>query len=441
MKTLYLECNMGAAGDMLTAALSELIPDKEGFLKELNNLGIPGVVFERDYKLSSGIQGAHMKVLVNNQEEMSLDVHEHQHDDDHHHHNHEDEHHGHHHHDHEDEHHGHHHHDHEDGHHEHHHEHQHAGGHHHHTSMADVESIVSKLPVSDKVKTDVLGIYKMIAEAESAAHGKPVSEVHFHEVGAMDAIADVTAVCMLFEKLGPKKVVCSPIHVGSGNVRCAHGILPVPVPATAHILQGVPIYGGRIKGELCTPTGAAILKYFSDEFGDMPPMKCEKIGIGAGNKEFEAANIVRAFIGESEAEKDEIIELSCNLDDSTGEELGYVLSLLMKEGALDAFLVPIQMKKSRPGYMLVVMAREKDADYLGELMLRHTTTLGVRKKNCQRMVMDRNIENVETKYGNVRVKVSTYKDIRKTKPEYDDIEVIAQKTGKSYREIVKELNL
>lgn len=423
MKTLYIECNMGAAGDMLTAALSELVPNVDGFMEQLKALGIPGVEYERDYKFTFGIRGAHMHIYVNGKEEVSEDVHEHHHE-----HSHE----GEHHHDHEHSYEGEHHHDHEHSH-DHHHD-------HHHTSMADVAEIVASMPVSDKVKKDVLGVYGLIAEAESEAHGKPVNEIHFHEVGNMDAIADVTAVCLLMERIGAEKIICSPVHVGSGNVRCAHGILPVPTPATAHILQGVPMYGGRIQGELCTPTGAALLKYFSDEFGEMPVMSVEKIGIGAGNKEFEAANIVRVFLGEAKEQKPTIVELNCNIDDATGEELGYALNLLMKEGALDAFIVPIQMKKSRPGYMLVVMTKEEDADRITKIMLKHTTTLGVRRKICERTTMKRRVDTVETCYGTVHVKIANFGDIEKKKPEYEDIARIAAETGKSYHEIVKELN-
>ena len=307
--------------------------------------------------------------------------------------------------------------------------------------MIDVKEIVSNMPVSSKVKGDVLGVYGLIAEAESKAHGKPVSEIHFHEVGNMDAIADVTAVCLLMEMIGAEKIICSPVHVGAGNVRCAHGVLPVPTPATAHILQGVPMYGGRIKGELCTPTGAALLKYFVHGFGDMPAMVTEKIGIGAGNKEFEAANIIRVFLGEEKEKESSIVELNCNLDDATGEEIGYTLNLLMDEGALDAFTIPIQMKKSRPGFMLVVMSKEEDAERLTNILLKHTTTLGVRRKVCERTTMNRNVETVETKYGVVRVKTASLGDITKTKPEYEDVIKIAEETGKSYRDIVKELNL
>ena len=293
MRTLYLDCGMGAAGDMLTAALSELLPDQDAFFEKMNALGIPGVHFEKEKTQKCGITGTHSKVTVNGEEEESLDVHHHDHD---HHHDHED-----HHHDHEDHHHDHdHYHDHEDhdhDHEDHHHDHDHAhGAHHHHSSLHDIEHIVrDHLPVSDRVKDDAMAVYQLIAQAESAAHGVPVDQIHFHEVGTMDAVADITAVCMLMEELSVDQVIVSPVHVGSGKVRCAHGILPVPAPATAYILKDVPIYGGRIQGELCTPTGAALLKHFATKFGDMPVMKTKAIGYGMGKKDFEMANCVRAM--------------------------------------------------------------------------------------------------------------------------------------------------
>jgi hypothetical protein len=233
MKKLYLDCGMGAAGDMLTAALLELLPDPKAFVAELNALQIPGVEYRAEPSVKCGITGTHMSVTVHGEEEESHDHHEH----DHHEHDHHD-------HDH-----------HEHDHHEHHH-------HHHHTSLHDVEHIVREhLNLPAKVADDVMAVYGLIAEAESHAHGKPVTEIHFHEVGTMDAIADVVAVCLLLDKLAPNEIVVSPVHVGSGQVHCAHGILPVPAPATAYILKDVPIYGGAIRGELCTPTGAALLKH------------------------------------------------------------------------------------------------------------------------------------------------------------------------------------
>lgn len=273
MKTLYIDCGMGAAGDMLTAALIELTENKEETLKELNGLKIPTIEYILEESTKCGIKGSHMSVKVDGVEE---DEHMHEHHDHEHHHEH----------------------CHEEHDHEHHHDHEHEHHHEHH-GMHDIEHIVSHIDVSDKIKSDILAVYNIIAEAESDAHGCPVSEIHFHEVGSMDAIADVTAVCFLMDKLNPEKVIASPVHVGSGTVKCAHGILPVPAPATAYILRNVPIYGGEIKGELCTPTGAALLKYFAAEFGNMPIMTTERIGYGMGKKDFERANCVRVMLGES----------------------------------------------------------------------------------------------------------------------------------------------
>ena len=277
MRTLYIDCGMGAAGDMLTAALLEIADSKEEMVKALNGLGIPGVTYVAEDAVKCGIKGTHMAVRYNGAEE---DEHMHEH---HHEHGHE------HHHEHDHE----HHHEHD---HEHHHEHDHEHHHEHH-GMHDIEHIVSHINVSDKVKSDVLAVYNLIAEAESDAHGCPVSEIHFHEVGTMDAVADVTAVCYLMDKLGVERIIASPVHVGAGTVKCAHGILPVPAPATAYILRNVPIYGGEIKSELCTPTGAALLKHFVSEFGNMPVMSTERIGYGMGKKDFERANCVRVMLG------------------------------------------------------------------------------------------------------------------------------------------------
>ena len=292
MKTLYLECGMGAAGDMLTAALLELMPDPDAVVAELNGLGIPGVQFSKEAMSKCGIGGTHMTVRVHGEEESEEMFHHHH---EHHDHSHEQEH------DHESACHEHHDHLHEHEDHEHTHEHGDAGHtHHHHSSLHDIEHIVcGHLNIPDQVKQDVMAVYGLIAEAESHAHGVPVTEIHFHEVGTMDAVADITAVCLLMNKIAPDQVIVSPVHVGSGHVHCAHGILPVPAPATAYILNGVPMYGGAVKGELCTPTGAALLKHFATRFGDMPVMRTEAIGYGMGKKDFEQANCIRAMLGEA----------------------------------------------------------------------------------------------------------------------------------------------
>ena len=415
MKTLYLECAMGAAGDMLMAALLELVPDREAFLAKMNALGVPGLHVEAEPAVKCGVTGTHMAVTVHGQEEESEDVHDgHHHDHDH---------------DHEHE------HDHEH-HHGHEHDHEHEHHHHHaHSSVADIVRAIDSLPVSAAVKENAKAVYSVIAEAESRVHGHPVSEIHFHEVGSLDAVADVVGVCLLMEEIAPERMVVSPVHVGAGQVRCAHGILPVPAPATALILEGAPTYGGQVMGELCTPTGAALLKHFADSFGDRPVMAVEKIGYGMGKKDFERANCLRAFLGESAGRREGIVKLECNLDDMTGEDIGFAMERLFAAGARDVYTMPIGMKKSRPGVMLSVVCLPEDADRLAGEMLRHTTTLGVRRVDCGRYVLERSIRTEETPLGPVRFKAAHGAGVRREKPEYEDIAAIAVKMGWSLAEV------
>ena len=408
MKTLYLDCQMGAAGDMLTAALLELIPDADAFIEKLNGLGIPGVHFEREVAEKCGIRGSHMKVTIHGEEEESHDVHTHGHPHEHEHH----EHFHHHHHD---------------------HEHSHA---HHHSGMHDIEHIVKDhLDLPEKVKEDVLAVYQLIAEAESHAHGLPVDQIHFHEVGTMDAVADITAVCLLMNLIGADEVVASPVHVGYGQVKCAHGILPVPAPATAFILQGVPIYGGSIEGELCTPTGAALLKHFANRFDSMPLMKVQNTGYGMGKKDFPAANCIRAMLGESEERRDEIIELSCNVDDMTGEEIGFAMERLFEGGALDVYTIPIGMKKNRPGTLIRVMCSEEKKDEIIRLLFRHTTTIGLRQQKLSRYVLDRTVEEKTSGVGKIRIKNSSGYGTERKKYEFEDLARIAKEKNLSLKEV------
>ena len=409
MKTLYLECGMGAAGNMLTAALLELMPDPEAAVTELNGLGIPGVQFSKEAVSKCGIGGTHMTVKVHGEEESEeMFHHHHEHHDHLHEHEHDDESACHeHHHDHEHIHEGHeHHHEHTHEHtNEHTHEHTHEHGddghtHHHHSSLHDIEHIVcGHLNIPDQVKQDVMAVYGLIAEAESHAHGVPVTEIHFHEVGTMDAIADITAVCLLMNKIAPDQVIVSPVHVGSGHVHCAHGILPVPAPATAYILNGVPMYGGAVKGELCTPTGAALLKHFATRFGDMPVMRTEAIGYGMGKKDFEQANCIRAMLGETEDAGDSVLQLECNVDDMTAEELGFAMEAILAAGALEVYTVAAGMKKSRPGTLLSVLCHEAEKEKLVRVIFQNTTTIGVREHACSRYTLKRSVETVQTPYG------------------------------------------
>lgn len=471
MKTLYFDCGMGAAGDMLMASLYEICPDKAGFLKTMNEMGLPGLSVEAEPAVKCGITGTHMKVTIHGEEEESVDVdlqehvHDHaeQHDHDHHehchdhdkeagnHHHHETE--VHHHemaadmadnthihaydhdhqpdHDHHDEHDFHHTHTHEETHTE-----EHSGHpHHHHTSMAGISHIIEHLNLPDEVKKDVVAVYHLIAEAESHVHGKTVEEIHFHEVGTADAIADIAGVCLLMHMIAPQKVIASPIHVGSGNVRCAHGILPVPAPATAFILQGLPIYSGVIKGELCTPTGAALLKHFVTEFKEMPVMRTLAIGYGMGKKDFERANCVRVLLGETEETGSEVAELSCNLDDMTPEALGFVQEILFAAGALEVYTIPIGMKKSRPGILLTCMCRCNDKEKMVSLLFKHTTTLGIRESISKRYTLTRTMKEHETPYGVVREKVSEGYGVVRGKLEYEDLAKIAREQGMSLEEV------
>ena len=381
---------------MLTAALLEIVPDKDKCVRELNAIGIPGVRFEATPSVKCGITGTHVSVKIDGVLEADLlsDA---------------------------------------EYHYEHDHSHEHEHGH-HHASMADIEAIVNGLNIENAVKDDVLAVYRLIADAESRAHGMPVTEIHFHEVGTMDAIADITAVCYLVRAIAPDRIVVSPIHVGSGHVHCAHGILPVPAPATAYILRGVPIYGGRIRSELCTPTGAALLKHFANEFGDMPVMTISAIGYGMGSKDFEEANCVRVMLGETGRGTDEIIELDCNIDDMTGEELGYAFEKLFTAGARDVFSTPITMKKNRPGILLSVLCSPSDKDSLIRAIFKYTTTIGIREKLLKRYVLDRS-EDIELAEGVYvrRKEVSGY-GVSRSKYEFDDLRKIADAKGISLRE-------
>ncbi|MEL7623370.1 MAG: nickel pincer cofactor biosynthesis protein LarC [Clostridiales bacterium] len=438
MKTLYIECNMGAAGDMLMAALLELHEDRSGFLQRLNEAGIPGVRVTADSALKCGITGTHISVSINGQVEGAGHCHSHSHDHDHSHGHDHDHGHGHaHEHSHS--------HDHDHGHshahvhshdHDHSHGHDHGGHQHHsHSSMQHIEHLINGLKVSEKVKNDALTVYRLIAEAESHAHNVPVTDIHFHEVGAMDAVADIIGVCMLMEDLAPELVLASPVHVGSGQVRCAHGILPVPAPATAHILKGVPIYGGQVNGELCTPTGAALLKHFAAGFGDMPVMTLQKTGYGMGTKDFTRANCVRAFLGHKGSGHEEIAELICNIDDMTPEAIAFAQQLLMEEGALDVYTIPTGMKKGRPGILFTCMCRQSQIEKFVSLIFKHTTTLGLRETVSRRHSLEREEQVMATPYGPVRMKKASGYGVARMKAEYEDMAKIARENQLSLAEV------
>ena len=395
MRVLYLDCSMGAAGDMLMAALYELLDDKPAFLDAMRALGLPGIEITAEPAVKCGITGTHMKVLVHGEEELDA-LHEQEHG----------------------------------------HGHEHT---HHHTGLHDIEHLLSHLDLPQAVQTDALAVYRLIAGAESKVHGTTVDQIHFHEVGTLDTLADVVGVCLLMHLLSAEKVFCSNVHVGCGQVRCAHGILPVPAPATALLLEGVPIYGGTISGELCTPTGAALLRHFVTEFGAMPAMRLSKTGYGMGTKDFPAANCVRALLGETEDSAEDVLELACNLDDMTPEAIGFALERLLEAGALDAWTTPIGMKKSRPGVLLRALCRLEKRQAVLDVFLRDTTTLGVREHRCSRTALQRSVSETDSPWGPVRCKQAGGYGVSRKKYEFDDLARIARETGLSLPELLEKL--
>ena len=402
MKTLFIDCGMGAAGDMLSAALLELVPDPGKTIAALNAIGIPGVEFVREKVSRCGIAATHLSVLVHGEEEAS----------DHHHHHH-----------------------HHDGHGEH--EAHHHHHHHHHRSLAEALAIIDSLRLPDRVGDAARSVYRLIAEAEAKAHSTTADAVHFHEVGSLDAIADVVAFSCLHDLLAPSRTIVSPVHVGFGTVRCAHGLLPVPAPCTANLLEGVPSYSdGMVEGELCTPTGAALVRHFADGFGRMPMMRVLGVGNGAGRREFEGrANIVRAMLGEematdsNESAEGDIWRIECNIDDMTGEDMAFASSRVLDAGAVDVSLVPALMKKGRPGTIFVALCRDERHDEVVAAMLRHTTTLGVRETRMRRTVLDRGTSSVGTAFGPVRVKTAEGYGMSRSKPEFEDVAAAAMRSG------------
>ena len=422
MKTLYIECHMGAAGDMLMASLYELLEDQEGFLEKMNSLGLPGVRLEAAQGKTCGIAGTHMRVTVHGEEETEHGHgHEHSHS------------------------------------HEHKHSHEHGHSHHHHASPGHIGALIEGLDLPREVKDHAKEVYAAIARAEAEAHGCPVGDVHFHEVGALDAVADVTGVCYALYLLRPERILVSPIHVGSGMVRCAHGIMPVPAPATVNLLKGIPSYGGQVKGELCTPTGAALLGHFADSFGPMPVMENQGIGLGIGTTECEQANCVRAFLGETWAEgvrgpeegkrtddgerksgNGQITELVCNLDDMTPEALSFACARLLELGALDVYTVPGTMKKGRPGHVLTVLCRPEQEARMAGHILAETTTNGLRARRCEKYFLKPEMETVETRWGDVRIKTASGYGVTHRKPEYEDVARLARENQTSYCQIWEE---
>ena len=378
---------------MLAAALLDIVPDPGASLARLRALGLPGVELSLSRGERGGLSGNLFDVSVHGEIEGRHDDHLHGHED--HCHCHEDHHHHH---------------------------------HHHHTSLAEVRARIDALALPPRVRENARAVYDLLAEAESKAHGAPVDQIHFHEVGTLDALADVVCTCALVDELAPDLVAATPPNAGGGTVRCAHGILPVPAPATANLLEGLPWRGDAPEtGELLTPTGAALLRRFVGQWGPAPAARWMRCGAGLGHRETPGrANAVRAFFGESgeEGPNGRVSELLCNIDDMTGEALGRACERLRGErGVLDVALSPLQMKKNRPGHLLRVLCAPDAADSAAAAVLRETSTFGVRRADMARYELARRFEERPAPGGGapVRWKNGSGYGAEKAKPEFDEL--------------------
>ncbi len=443
MKTLYLECNMGAAGDMLMSSLYEICGQRDLFLKKMNTLfADSGLTLRASTITKCGVCGTHMEVLIDGVTEDATS-HGHSHDaEDATSHGHS--------------------HDAEDSSHEHHHEHDDAHHHEHddahhghpHTSYADVLSQIERLDLPKRVKKDAAAVYRLIGEAEAKVHGTSLEQIHFHEVGTLDALADVVGCALLIHLIAPERILASPVHVGNGFVKCAHGVLPVPAPATAELLKGIPFYTGSVTGELCTPTGAALLRYYAEKFCSMPALAPSAIGYGMGSKNFEIANCLRAFLGEADAEDDgdeaeddgfayddKVLAISCNIDDMTGEAIGLATEIFLAAGALDVYTTSIQMKKNRPGILLTCICELSDRDKFTGLFFLHTSTRGLRFQTFERAKLESTFEARPTSYGDIRIKKSSGYGIKKEKPEFEDLKtaVLKNECAVSLEDVAKSV--
>ena len=379
MKALYFDCFSGISGDMILGALIDLGVDVEEWKTELNKIPVKGYKIEISKKQKNSIWGTDVNIIIDD--------------------------------------------------------------HHSHRHLEDLLKIVDESGLSENIKTKARNIFYKIAEAEAKIHNKSIDEVHFHEVGALDTIIDVLGSLILLEMLGVEEIYSSPLPLGSGFVNTAHGTIPVPAPATLEILRGVPVYRDGREGELVTPTGAAIISTVANFVQELPPIRVDKIGYGCGKKDFSFPNLLRVYMGEliESTVKERNIVLETNIDDMNPQIFGYLVEKLFKEGALDVFLTPVYMKKGRPGILLSVIAPLAMEERLSEVIFRETTTLGIRKIYVDKKIMPREIKEIETKWGKVRIKVANINGIRKAYPEYEDCKSIAERENIPLKDVILEI--
>jgi uncharacterized protein (TIGR00299 family) protein len=440
MRIAYLECFSGMSGDMFLGALIDAGISSRLLEETVTALGV-GARLEISRVVRSGISATKVDVWVDGEKDLPREEYwkkqdvaraptpskaDNEHD----------------------------HHDHE---HPHNHKHAHdnettgAGAqqehaHSHGRGLSEIREIISKAAISDTAKKTAIAIFEALGTAEAKIHATSIEKVHFHEVGAVDAIVDIVCAAVGAEALGVDEVVCSPLNVGGGSVKCAHGTFPVPAPATVELLTNAPVYSSGVQGELVTPTGAAIVKTLVKRFAAFPEMKIEKSGYGAGSREFPGhPNVVRLTIGEvastlaAKTASETVTVLEANLDDLNPQVFGYVMDRLLEEGALDVFGMPVQMKKNRPGTLLTVLCRPEDASKLTQLIFTETTTLGVRRRDEVRQTLARRWENVRTQWGEVRIKIASMNGtVTNYAPEYEDCRRIATEHHVPLKTVMQE---
>lgn len=370
MKTIYFDCFAGASGDMILGALVSAGVDPNELTQQLGRLGVDGFSLAFEKVDRSGLSATYAR--VNTRQEQK------------------------------------------------------------HRHLSGILEIINSSALSPHVKQLAARIFSRLAEAESRVHDEPVEKIHFHEVGALDAIVDVVGAAIGFEMLGIEKFICSPLHAGSGFVEMAHGRFPVPPPAVAELLKGVPFYATDIKGELLTPTGAAIITTVCEEFGPMPPMRVAETGYGAGTREYENfPNVLRVFLGDSDVSSSEsLVMIETNLDDAPPQLMGHVMERAFALGALDCYFTPVQMKKNRPGVLLSILCEHSSREVFTNLLFMETTTLGVRSYDVNRRALERNIVTVETQYGPIDVKVAyLHGKAVNTMPEFEQCRAAAIKAA------------
>ena len=410
-KNLYFECNSGISGDMAVAALLDLGADREKLLKVLGSIPADGFKVEITDVVKNGVKCCDFNVILDEKHE------NHDHDTDY-----------------------------LFG-----HKHQHVHHHHEHRNLGDILHIIEHTELNENAKNLAAKIFKIVAEAESKAHGVALEEVHFHEVGAVDSIVDIVAFAFCFDDLGVERVFIPALTEGTGEIRCQHGILPIPVPAVVNIVQehGISMKITDVKAELVTPTGAAIAAAVRTDETLPKEFKITKTGLGAGKRNYEKPSILRAFLIEvseetTAAEKNkepanEVMKLEANIDDSTGEELGFAMEQLFEAGALDVFYTPCFMKKNRPAYMLTVLCKNEDREKMEEIIFNQTTTIGIRRTRTERSVLERETLLIDTPYGEVRIKLVNHNNRKRFAPEYEDVAGISRRTGISFGKIYNEL--